>query len=95
MTGPFAITIIFIVLLTVVAAFVSKRNRDKCFKDFTDDLITLETTTTKITRGKLNVENTGLEFVYNTEQKTKSMSKRVTFCTSTIAEHSSLDTLLR
>lgn len=65
MIGPFALTIVFIVLSTVVAAFVRRRNKDKCLKDFSDDLITLEETTAKITCGKLNVDNTGLELVYN------------------------------
>lgn len=64
-----AITIIFIVLATVVAAFVRRRSRDKCLKDFSDNLVTLEQTGGKIIWGKLNVEHTGLEFVYSAKQK--------------------------
>ena len=60
----FTITIIFIVLSTVVAAFIRRRSRDKCLKDFSDDIITLVKTDGKTVWGKLNVENTGLEFLY-------------------------------
>ena len=60
----FTITIIFIALSTVVAAFIRRRSRDKCLKDFSDDIITLVKTDGKTVWGKLNVENTGLEFVY-------------------------------
>jgi len=64
MPDTFAITIIFIVLATVVAAFVRRRSRDKCLKDFGQNMVTLEETGGKIIWGKLRVENTGLEFVY-------------------------------
>ena len=70
MTIPYtAITIIFIVLATVVAAFVRRRSRDKCLKDFSQTMTTLEKTDSKIIWGKLNVENTGLEFIYSTAHK--------------------------
>ena len=64
MPDTFAITIIFIVLATVVAAFVRRRSRDKCLKDFGQNMVNLEETGGKIIWGKLRVENTGLEFVY-------------------------------
>ena len=64
MPDTFAITIIFIVLATVVAAFIRRTSRDKCLKDFWQNMVTLEKTDGKIMWGKLNVENTGLEFVY-------------------------------
>jgi len=66
-----AITIIFIVLSTVVAAFIRRRSRDKCLKDFSETLVTLEQTTDKIIWGKLNVENTGLEFIYPEKHEDK------------------------
>ena len=66
MPDTFAITIIFIVLATIVAAFIRRRSRDKCLKDFLHDLVALEEITGKIIRGKLRVENTGLEFIYPT-----------------------------
>lgn len=59
-----AITIIFIVLVTAVGAFVRKRSRDKCLRDFEHNMVTLEETSDKTVWGKLRVENTGLEFIY-------------------------------
>jgi len=66
-----AITIIFIVLSTVVAAFIRRRSRDKCLKDFSEAIVTLEETGSKIIWGKLNVENTGLEFIYPEKHEDK------------------------
>ncbi len=47
MPDTFAITIVFIILATVVAAFVRRKSRDKCLRDFLHDLVTLEETTGK------------------------------------------------
>lgn len=58
------ITIIFIVLSAMVAAFVRGRKRDKCLKDFAGCMVTLEDITGKAIWGRLRVENTGLELVY-------------------------------
>jgi len=66
-----AITIIFIVLATAVGAFVRRRSRDKCLKDFRDNMVTLENTAGKTIWGKLNVQSTGLEFVYPQKYKDK------------------------
>ena len=41
---PVVITIIFIIFATVVAAFVRKRNRNRCLKDFWHNMVTLEET---------------------------------------------------
>jgi len=71
MPDTFAITIVFIILSTVVAAFIRRKSRDKCLKDFLHDLVTLEDTTGKIIWGKLRVENTGLELIYPTNHKDK------------------------
>jgi hypothetical protein len=71
MPDTFAITIVFIVLTTFVAAFIKKRSRDKCLKDFSENLVTLEETGGKIIWGKLSVENTGLELIYPTKHKDK------------------------
>jgi hypothetical protein len=60
----FAITIVFIVLSTLVAAFVRRRKKDKCLKDFGGYMVTVEDTAAKTIWGKLSVENTGLELVY-------------------------------
>ena len=64
-----AITIIFIVLATAVAAFVRRKSRDKCIRDFEQNMVTLEEMSGKIVWGKLRVENTGLEFVYPEKHK--------------------------
>ncbi|MBA7589667.1 hypothetical protein ES708_31756 [subsurface metagenome] len=79
MPDTFAITIIFIILATVIAAFVRRKSRDKCLKDFLHDLITLEETTGKIIRGKLRVENTGLEFTYPTNYKDENGHKKASY----------------
>jgi len=67
--NTFAVTILFLVISTIVAAFIKGRKRDKCLKDFSQDSITLEATNGKMIWGKLNVENTGLELVYKTAHK--------------------------
>ncbi len=64
-----AITIIFIILATVVAAFIRRRSRDKCLKDFAQNMVTLEEMSGKTIWGKLRVENTGLEFAYPTRHE--------------------------
>ncbi len=64
-----AITIIFIILATAVGAFVRKRSRDKCLRDFERNMVTLEDTSGKAIWGALRVENTGLEFVYPEKQQ--------------------------
>ncbi len=69
MPDTFAITVIFIVLATGVGAFVRKRSRDKCLRDFENNMVTLEDKTGKTIWGKLRVENTGLEFIYPQKHK--------------------------
>jgi hypothetical protein len=64
-----AITIIFIILTAIVGAFVRRICRDKCLRDFSKDMVTLENTSGKIVWGMLRVENTGLEFVYLEKHK--------------------------
>jgi len=59
-----AITILFIILAAGIGAFVRKRSRDKCLRDFEQNMVTLEQKSGKNIWGKLRVENTGLEFVY-------------------------------
>jgi hypothetical protein len=64
MPDALTITVIFIVLAALVGAFVRRRKRDKCLKDFSKNMVTLEETTGKTSWGKLRVENTGLELTY-------------------------------
>lgn len=59
-----AITIIFIICAAGVAAFVRRRSRDKCLRDFEHNMVTLEEISGKTIWGALRVENTGMEFVY-------------------------------
>jgi hypothetical protein len=66
-----AITIIFIVLAAVVGAFVRRVSRDKCLRDFSRDMVTLEDASGKVIWGTLRVENTGLEFVYPEKYRDK------------------------
>ncbi|MHC4241492.1 MAG: hypothetical protein ACYSU4_03745 [Planctomycetota bacterium] len=63
------ITIIFIILAAGLGAFIRKRSRDKCLRDFEQNMVTIEDTAGKTIWGKLRVENTGLEFVYPQKQK--------------------------
>jgi hypothetical protein len=60
-----AITILFIIFAAGVGAFVRKRSRDKCLRDFELNMVTLEQKSGKTIWGSLRVENTGLEFVYS------------------------------
>jgi len=62
--SPTSLTIIFIALAALVGAFIRRICRDKCLKDFSRNMVTMEVTTGKIIWGKLRVENTGLEFIY-------------------------------
>jgi hypothetical protein len=66
-----AITIIFIALASVIGAFVRRVSRDKCLKDFSRNMVTLQETSGKIVWGNLRVENTGLEFVYLEKHRDK------------------------
>ena len=63
MSTTFAITVIFVVLTTVVGAFVRRRARDRCLLSFSDDAVVLETAD-EVISGRLTVESTGLELVY-------------------------------
>jgi len=64
-----AITILFIIFAAGVAAFIRKRSRDKCLRDFEQNMVTLEDISGKAIWGRLRVENTGLEFVYPKKHK--------------------------
>jgi hypothetical protein len=59
-----AITIIFIIVTTFIAAFVGGRHRDKCLKDFANYIITLQDVSGKCIWGRLRIETTGLELTY-------------------------------
>jgi len=68
-TDPVVITILFIVLSAVVAAFIRGRKRDKCLKSFGDFMVTLEDVSGKTIWGTLRVEATGMELLYSQPHK--------------------------
>jgi len=70
------ITIIFIALSTFLAAFIRGRNRDKCLRDFEQNEVTIEEVSGKTIRGKLRIENTGLELIYPADYKDQSRHKK-------------------
>lgn len=69
MPNAFALTVIFVIVVTVVAAFVRGRRKDKCLKDFSGSLLTLQDTAGKLIWGNLRVESTGIELVYGSPYK--------------------------
>lgn len=69
MLNAFALTIIFVVVVTVVTAFVRGRRKDKCLKDFSGSLLTFQDTVGKLIWGRLRVESTGIELVYGSPRK--------------------------
>jgi hypothetical protein len=58
------ITILFIVLSTVIGAFIKGRMRDKCLLDFSGDHVNVELKSGKIIWGLMRLEATGLELNY-------------------------------
>jgi hypothetical protein len=64
-----AITILFIIFAAGVGTFIRKRRRDRCLRDFEQNMVILEDTSGKTIWDKLRVENTGLEFVYPEKQE--------------------------
>lgn len=64
MPDPFVLSLLSIIVVAVVGAFLRRRSRDKCLKEFSDDQVTLEQTDGKNIWGRLRVEITGLELVY-------------------------------
>jgi hypothetical protein len=74
-----AITILFIIFAAGVAAFIRKRSRDKCLRDFEHNMVTLEDTTGKTIWGRLRVENTGLEFVYSEKHRDQQGHEEASF----------------
>ena len=94
MPDTFAITVFFLILSTAVIAFIRKRSRDKCLKDFSHDMVTLEETSGKIIWGKLSVENTGLELIYPTRHRDKKGHDEVSYILYK-SEYASMQALIR
>jgi hypothetical protein len=94
MPNTFAITIVFIVLSTAVAAFVRRRSKDKCLSDFARHLVMLEDMSGRLTSGKLIVDHTGLEFIYTSKTRDGNVHGE----SSTIlykSEYSNIQTIIR
>ena len=66
-----SITIIFIILSTVIGAFIKGRMRDKCLLDFVGDLVNIELKGSKVVWGVLQLEATGLELEYKEQHLDK------------------------
>lgn len=65
MLDPLTITILVIILVALIAAYVRRWQIDKCLKHFDSDPITLEKVSGKTpATGLLNVKHTGMEFRY-------------------------------
>ena len=69
MDNSFAITVAFIAVATLVAAFVRRVTKDKCLRDFRGNRVNLLHTDGKKMWGVLRIENTGLELIYQARQK--------------------------
>ena len=79
MHDTFAITIIFIALATMIGAFIRRRRRDKCLKDFSGDMVTLEKNPSIMIKGNLNVEHSALEFVYSRKSKDQNGNEQASY----------------
>ena len=64
MPDTFAITILFIAVSTVLAAFLRGRSRDKCLMDFSGNRVNIVAGDGKSISGILSVESTGIELKY-------------------------------
>ena len=61
---PFATTIVFLIAATVVGSLISRFILDRCLKDFEGYPVTLELKDATVYHGELDVEKSGLEFIY-------------------------------
>jgi len=71
MFDSFWITILFIVIVAAVVVLMRRKSSDKCLKDFSGDMVTLENTSGSMCVGTLQTEHTGLELIYPYKQKSK------------------------
>lgn len=61
---PATVTITFIILSALVAVFIRKIKKDKCLKDFRDDLVTIELLNGQKYKGEFKLKSSGLKFNY-------------------------------
>ncbi|MHC4132085.1 MAG: hypothetical protein ACYSSP_08310 [Planctomycetota bacterium] len=88
------LTIIFIILAALIGAIARRVTRDKCLKDFAGYLVTLERNDGQTIWGKVNVENTGLEFIYPDTHKDEEGHDETTYVLYK-NEYPNIHTLLR
>lgn len=62
MIDTFTFTLLFILLSALIAVVISKLKKDKCLKDFQEDVVVLEKVGGQELKGSLKVFNTGMEF---------------------------------
>ncbi len=67
MPDTFLITLVFIALCTIIGAFVKGRSKDRCLVDFKNSPVTLELKDGKSVWGRLDVEHTGIELMYDSD----------------------------
>jgi len=72
MPDTFLVTIIFIAACTFIGALVKGRSRDRCLKDINGYPVTFRMKDGKLVWGRLHVENTGLELMYDAPYRDKS-----------------------
>jgi len=69
MPDLFTLTIAFVILSTLVSAFIARRKKDLCIRDFQSYNVTLEKNDGEVIKGLLNVQPTGLEIVHKEKQE--------------------------
>jgi diaminopimelate epimerase len=91
--NPFSATILFLVLATLIGMLVSRMVRDRCLKEFEGYPVTLELKDGRVYHGELDVERSGLEFLY--ERTTPQEGLRKTSFLIFQPEYATVHALLR
>ncbi|MGM0437667.1 MAG: hypothetical protein ACQEQD_05315 [Bacillota bacterium] len=74
-----SITILFIILSSLLAVILRKIKKDKCLKDFKDDIVTIELLNGQVYKGNLKIKSSGLKFNYPELIKDKDNFKLLSF----------------
>jgi len=69
MPDTFTVTIIFIAVCSRIGALVKGRSKDRCLSDLDGNTVTIRMKDGKVIWGRMRVENTGLELVYDQPYK--------------------------
>ncbi|MFP4056812.1 MAG: diaminopimelate epimerase [Candidatus Brocadiia bacterium] len=73
--NPFTATLLFLVLATLLGTIISRFVRDRCLKDFEGYPVSLELKDGRIYHGELDVEKSGLEFLYERTAPQEGLTK--------------------